>query len=88
MKKYESGSLQAAKSKRHEKAPDYFGSIAIDIKDLTAVEMKNGLHIFRINGWKRQSDSGQTYLSLSVNRYVAEGAPRPKRSEPNDDIPF
>jgi hypothetical protein len=70
----DSGRLIASASKRHEKAPDYFGEIAIDVKDLTKVEKTHdGLLVFRLNGWKRRGPTGSTYLSLSVDRYVKEG---------------
>lgn len=83
----DSGRLMAATSKRHEKAPDYFGEIAIDIKDLTKVERQGDLFIFRLNGWKRKSQTGMTYLSLSIDRYVEhKPAPAKKKDDFDDDI--
>lgn len=66
--KPDSGRLMAAQSKRSEKSPDYWGEIAINPKDLTGVSLEGGLHVYKISGWKKQSKSGATYLSLSVNR--------------------
>ena len=58
------GNLHATKSKMHEKSPDYFGEVAIDPKDLTNVRVEDGLHIYKLGGWKLQAKSGKTYLSL------------------------
>lgn len=70
--KPDSGRLMAAQSKRSEKSPDYWGEIAINIKDLTNVTVENGLHIIKLSGWKKKSKTGATYLSLSVNRMGKE----------------
>jgi hypothetical protein len=78
----DSGRLMSTPSKRHEKAPDYFGEIAIDVKDLTKVEKTHdGLLVFRLNGWKRRGPTGNTYLSLAVDRYV-------KEEKANEEEPF
>jgi hypothetical protein len=67
----------ASQTKKHEKSPDYWGEIAIDVKDLTKVEQVNGLLVFKINGWKRKTQAGATYLSLAIDRYVSDRAPKP-----------
>lgn len=89
----DSGALHATQSKRSPKSPDYFGEIAINLKDTTNVRIEDGLHIFKINGWKKVGSSGKTFLSVSVSRFVPEGQPAPKtRVEkdnfPDDDVPF
>jgi hypothetical protein len=81
----DSGRLMAATSKRHEKAPDYWGEIAIDVKDLTKVERQGDLLVFKLNGWKRKSQGGMTYLSLAVDRYV-ENKPSAKPQKKDDDL--
>lgn len=88
--KKDSGRLMASQSKKHEKSPDYWGEIAIDIKDMTKVSVQNGLCIFKINGWKRKTKMGATYLSLSVDRYIpkTDSRPQPKRAEDDSDVPF
>jgi len=78
------GNLNATKVKTHPKAADYWGEIAINMADMTNVRTENGLTILKLSGWKMVSKEGKTYLSLSVNRYVAEGQPR---APANDDIP-
>ena len=88
----DSGRLMAATSKRHEKAPDYWGEIAIDVKDLTKVERQGDLLVFKLNGWKRKSQGGMTYPSLAVDRYVenkpnTSSTPK-KKDDIEDDIPW
>ena len=85
----DSGRLMASQSKRSEKSPDYWGEIAIDIKDQTKVSVVNGLYIFKLNGWKKKSKSGVTYLSLSVDRFVPKTSEEPaKEDDDNEDMPF
>jgi hypothetical protein len=84
----DSGMLNASASKLSEKSPDYFGEIAINMKDMTNVRIEDGLHILKLSGWKRVAKSGKTYLSLGINRYVPEGhAPVPTQHTPVDDFP-
>jgi hypothetical protein len=82
----DNGSLRASKSKRTEISPDYYGVISIDLENLTNIKKENGLTIVKLSGWKKKDKSGNTYLSLAVDRYV------PKQSAPVskdiDDIPF
>jgi len=80
------GNLHATQSKRTQNSADYFGEIAINLKDETNVRIEDGLHIFKINGWKKVGPSGKTYLSLNVNRYVPEGQPAPKTRVEKDDL--
>lgn len=88
----DSGRLMASQSKRTEKSPDYWGEIAIDIKDMTKVQKtEDGLYVFKINGWKKKSRAGVTYLSLGVDRFIPkeEGRQQMKKDDDLDgDIPF
>ena len=90
--KKDSGRLLATQSKLKEVSPDYWGEIAIDMKNMTNVRIENGLHIVKISGWKRKSKAGTTYLSLAVNRFVPESAggtnPAKNDSTNDDDVPF
>jgi hypothetical protein len=79
----DSGRLMASQSKKHEKSPDYWGEIAINVKDLTKVEQKDGLMIFRLNGWKKKSKTGAVYLSIAVDRWLPKG-----EAQKDEDIPF
>lgn len=90
--KKDSGRLMASQSKRTEKSPDYWGEIAIDVKDMTKVEKtEDGLLVFRLSGWKKKSKAGTTYLSIAVDRYIPkdDANPSPKRvQEDDEDVPF
>ena len=86
--KKDSGRLMAAQSKRSEKSPDYWGEIAIDPKDMTKVTVQDGLHILKINGWKRKSKSGTVYLSLAVDRYIPKGEEPQRHTEDDEEVPF
>jgi hypothetical protein len=88
------GSLKANPSKSSQGLPDYWGEIAIDPRDLTAIKEENGLLIYKLSGWKKQykmgPQAGQTYLSISVNRWIpdAEKAAPRKASTTDEDVPF
>jgi hypothetical protein len=89
----DSGSLKASAVKKSESSPDYWGTIAIDLSNTTAVKVVDGLSVFKISGWKKRNKEGQTYLSLSINRYVPEHNAVSERKlsssfGQDDDIPF
>ena len=82
------GALFLQANKRSEKAPDYSGNLEIS-KELFKYlldEAKAGRPIkMDLAGWKKQSKSGATFLSIVGNKpYVKE-----QKSAPIDDeIPF
>ena len=84
--KADSGTLQANDVKKGPMSPDYWGEIAIDMKNTTAVTTQNGLCIFKLSGWKKTNANGKTFLSIAVNRYIPEGAQQ--ATQPQDDVPF
>ena len=92
----DSGNLFAEVSKKQTKSPDYTGTLAINLKDLTGIKTENGLTIVKLSGWKTVSPkTGKIYLSLKVNRFVPQeqGATRYENQAqqfPADDsdIPF
>ena len=88
----DSGSLRATTSKRSEKSPDYWGDIAIDLRDQTNLKVVDGLTVIRVNGWKKADRSGKTFLSLAVDRFVPQNrsapAPAPQNDDLDGDIPF
>lgn len=90
----DSGSLRASQIKKGPKSPDYWGNIAINLKDPTNIQTEDGLTIVKLSGWKKQDSQGRTYLSIAVDRFVPEqkSAPRqPQKSKVedlDDDIPF
>jgi len=70
--KPDTGSLFATQSKKTPKSPDYWGTIAINMKDLTNVKTENGLTVVKLSGWKKVAKNGKTYLSLAIDRYVPQ----------------
>jgi hypothetical protein len=90
----DTGVLFAEHSKKSPKSPDYSGTISINLKDLTALKVENGLTVIKLSGWKKTGASGKTFLSLAVNRYVPEqGAVRQENQAQSfpaedSDIPF
>ena len=84
----DSGRLMASKTKLHEKSPDYFGELAVNIDDMTACKVEDGFVIFKLNGWKKKSKAGVTFLSLSVSRYVADDSAPKKAAFKEEDFPF
>jgi uncharacterized protein (DUF736 family) len=85
----DSGKLNASKSKKSDKSPDYWGDIAINLKDLNNVQVVDGLHVFKLSGWKKVSKSGNTFLSIAIDRREAEGKPTDNTpAAPDEDIPF
>ena len=82
------GALFLQTNKRSEKAPDYSGNLEIskELFKYLLEEAKAGRPIkMDLAGWKKQSKSGTTFLSIVANKpYVKE-----QKSAPIDDeIPF
>jgi hypothetical protein len=89
----DNGTLRATQSKKTPKSPDYWGNIAINMKDLTNIHTEDGLTVVKLSGWKKVGADGKTYLSISVDRFVPENSSRPKPEtrtveSMEDDIPF
>ena len=47
------GQLFASPTKTNPKSADYFGEIAINLKDMTAVRVEDGLTIFKLGDGRR-----------------------------------
>ena len=88
----DSGSLRSSSTKKGPKSPDYWGNIAINLKDMTNIQTVDGLTVIKLSGWKKQDSQGRTYLSIAVDRFVPEqkGAPvrQTQKSDDSDDFPF
>jgi len=81
----DSGSLRASSTKKGPKSPDYWGNIAINLKDLTNIQTVGGLTVVKLSGWKKQDSQGRTYLSIAVDRFVPEQKSAPARQAPKSD---
>jgi hypothetical protein len=92
----DSGSLRSSTSKKGPKSPDYWGNIAINLKDMTNIKTEDGLTIVKLSGWKKVGKDGKTYLSIGVDRFVPEqksggyAAPTTRQEDDfgDDSIPF
>jgi hypothetical protein len=93
----DSGSLRSSTSKKGPKSPDYWGNIAINLKDMTNIKTEDGLTIVKLSGWKKVGKDGKTYLSIGVDRFVPKqegsGQSRQATRQEDDfgdgsDIPF
>jgi hypothetical protein len=89
--KPQTGALFANKVKKHPKALDYQGDLLVDTR---LMETENGMMKIRLAGWKKQSASGTTFLSIAVDTYKPKEqqaqAPQQQHNEDmnDDDIPF
>ncbi len=77
------GSLFPSTVRKSEKSPDFFGSIKLDrsyLRSLMEKHDEDGIEI-KISGWKRQSKTGNSFMSLAVDTYEPKAAPAPKTEE-------
>jgi len=74
------GSLFPSTVRKSDKSPDFFGSIKVDrsyLRDLMDKHTEDLIEI-KLSGWKRESKTGNRFLSLAVDTYVKpEGATAP-----------
>ena len=83
----DSGSLRATQSKKTPKSPDYFGTISINLKDLTNIKTEDGLTVIKLSGWKKVAKNGKTFLSLAVDRYVPKQQGGTRQEDQAQDFP-
>lgn len=81
----DSGSLRASQTKKGPKSPDYWGTLAINLKDMTNIQTIDGLTVVKLSGWKKQDSQGRTYLSVSIDRFVPEQKSAQPRQVVKDD---
>lgn len=65
------GTMFLTKQKKHEKAPDFYGSVSLD-KDLLIELVKNRtseLIEIKLDAWKGVTKNGDPWLSLKVNTW-------------------
>ncbi len=73
------GGLFVSTVRKTEKSPDYFGSIKVDrtyLKFLMEQSDADGIEI-KLGGWKRESKTGNRFISLSVDTYVKKEETKP-----------
>jgi len=73
------GGLFVSTVRKTEKSPDYFGSIKVDrtyLKFLMEQSDADGIEI-KLGGWKRESKTGNRFISLSVDTYVKKEEAKP-----------
>lgn len=78
------GRLMPTKEKKHEKAPDFWGSISFDpalLIDLVKNRTSDLIEI-KVDGWKATSQAGAHYLSLKVNTWKPEGQKPAAKKDP------
>lgn len=78
------GSMFVNKYKKHEKAPDFKGSIHID-KDMLIDLVKNRtseLIEIKLDAWKLVTRSNEPWLSLSVDTYKKQEQPKTGEKDP------
>lgn len=77
-----SGSLFPSTVRKSDKSPDFFGSIKIDpayLSDL--ISKSDGLVEVKLSGWKRESKTGNKFVSLAVDTFVKKDAASAKQEE-------
>ena len=73
------GGLFVSTVRKTEKSPDYFGSIKVDrnyLKFLMEQTDADGIEI-KLGGWKRESKTGNRFISISVDTYVKKEESKP-----------
>jgi hypothetical protein len=88
------GKLFSNPIKNKPTSPDYSGKLMVDVRSLNVVD---GLAEISLVGWKKQSKTGSTFLSLMVSKPKEDAQPKPtyqtrtpakNLEEMDDDIPF
>jgi len=77
-----SGSLFPSTIRKSDKSPDFFGSIKLDpayLKDL--MNKSDGLVEVKLSGWKRESKTGNRFVSIAVDTFIKKDAAPAKQEE-------
>ena len=88
--KPDGGSLRPSQFKNGPNSPDYYGTIHINLKDLTNIKIEDGCHVVKLSGWKKVDKSGKTYLSIAVDRFIPKegGGIRQEHQSQSEEDPF
>jgi hypothetical protein len=52
------------------------------------VKAVDGLVTIKLSGWKKESSTGNKYLSLAVNTFEKDGAKKAPAADDDEDLPF
>lgn len=77
------GRLMVSNDKKHDKSPDFWGSVKID-KDMLIDLVKNrtsNLIEIRISAWKNVSAAGNHYLGLTVSAPMQQATVEKKEEQ-------
>jgi hypothetical protein len=80
------GALFLSTQRKSDKAPEYFGSIKLDrsyLKSLMEKTDEDGIEV-KLSGWKKPTKTGGTFLSISVDTFVKNGAAPAAKKEERD----
>jgi hypothetical protein len=72
------GTLMPSTIRKSDKSPDFFGDIKIERAYLKSLMEKTDedVIVIKLSGWKRESKAGNRFVSLSVNTYEKDAAPK------------
>ena len=82
------GAIFANKTKTNPKAPDYRGTVLLD---LNTYEVINNCIKVELSGWKTTAKSGLVYLDIRAQKPYEDGKTQPQQTkleELDDDIEF
>jgi hypothetical protein len=80
------GGLFVSTVRKTEKSPDYFGSIKVDrnyLKFLMEQHDNDGIEI-KLGGWKRESKTGNKFISIAVDTYVKKDESKPAETSKDE----
>jgi len=87
------GTLWYETSKKHEKAPDFKGSVKIERDYLLSLieESNGGIVEVKLDGWrgKVNTKNGERHvINLSVNTWKPDGSTNVRQDAVDEDLPF
>ena len=77
------GMLMPSTVRKSEKAPDFWGDIKFERAYLRSLldETDGDVIQVKLSAWKRESKAGNRFLSLAVDTYKKESAPKQEKDE-------
>lgn len=80
------GSMFLSKQKKHDKAPDFYGSISIEPALLIELAKSRNSELveIKLDAWKGTTKNGDPWLSLKVNTWK----PQERQDAPTEKDPW